>query len=407
MIKCYDSIFGCHCRNLDFDNDRVLKHLQCFKEQINVVNGEYLSLHLKGIVRHGWLRGRNSDNDVYTKSYHAKLDDEASKFCGIDPNNGYICVNGTLFWDGYITDLLYTFEESYNNELYTPDDETKCLNHLKEWKIRIKENYNVVEHIKRLVGQLSRHFKKNANIVEMLAKDFFAEYNINFNEFDGNGLHLEKLDYKNKLYLTEYNTVRVKRIHGLFGGYAAYGFGNKKPVLPNETIVTIPSRVHPIGRGEFEVTEIGEGVFENLSETKKLILPYTLIRIAWSFWQCRNLECIEISEAPSPYLKTYFKSIDGVLYNADGTELLAYPNMHGIKYEIPKGVKRIGNKAFKDCINLEELILPSTLESIGINAFYRCENLKRIIVNNKKGTIKVEKLIGAYGNVNPQWYWLD
>ncbi len=361
MIKCYDSIFGCHCRNLDFDNDRVLKHLQCFKKQINVVNGEYLSLHLKGIVRHGWLRGRNPDNDVYTKSYHAKLDDEASKFCGIDPNNGYICVNGTLFWDGYITDLLYTFEESYNNELYTPDDETKCLNH--QWKIRIKENYNVVEHIKRLVGQLSIHFKKNANIVEMLAKDFFAEYNINFKEFDGNGLHLEKLDYKNKLYLTEYNTVRVKRIHGLFGGYAAYGFGNKKPVLPNETIVTIPSRVHPIGRGEFEVTEIGEGVFENLSETKKLILPYTLIRIAWSFWQCRNLECIEISEAPSPYLKTYFKSIDGVLYNADGTELLAYPNMHGIKYEIPKGVKRIGNKAFKDCINLEELILPSTLES--------------------------------------------
>ena len=81
--------------------------------------------------------------------------------------------------------------------------------------------------------------------------------------------------------------------------------------------------------------------------------------------------------------------------------------MHGIKYEIPEGVKRIGNKAFKDCVNLEELILPSTLEYVGINAFYRCENLKRIIVNNKKGTVKVEKLIGTYGNVNPKWYWLD
>lgn len=406
MIECYDSKFNHHSRNSDFDYDKVLKYFQYFKEQINVINGEYLSLHLKGVVHHGWLRKRNPDNDVYIKSYLAKLDDEASLFCGIDSNNGFICVNGTSFRDKYVTDLLYTFEEDYNDELYTPDDETRCLNSLKEWKIRIKDIYNTTEHIIRLVNQLPEYFK-NENLIEMLAKDFFAEYNINFKEFDSHGLHLEKLDYKNKLYLTEYNTVRVKRIHGLLGAYAAYGFGNKTPILPNENIVTIPSRIYSFGRGEFEITEIGEGVFENLSETKKLILPYTLNRITWSFWQCRNLECIEISEPPSPYLKTYFKSIDGVLYNADGTELLAYPNMHGIKYEIPKGVKRIGNKAFKDCINLEELILPSTLESIGINAFYRCENLKRIIVNNKKGTIKVEKLIGAYGNVNPQWYWLD
>lgn len=406
MIRCYDSIFGYHSHNLEFDYDKVLKHLQCFKKQINVVNGEYLSLHLKGVVSHGWIRARNSDNDVYSKSYLAKLDDEAIKFCGIDPNNGFICVYRTLFWDCYVQDLLDTYSEFYKGELYTTEDEIKCLNSLRKWKISIKSHYDVTEHIKRLVGQLSRYFK-NADSVIMLAKDFFSEYNINFNEFDSNGLHLERLDYKNKLYLKEYNTVRIKHIHGLLGGYAAYGRGNKTPVLPNETIVTIPSHIYPIGQEEFEVTEIGNGVFDNLTETKKLILPYTLIRIEWSFWQCRKLECIEISKAPSPYIKTHFNSIDGVLYNADGTELLAYPNMHGAKYEVPEGVIRIGNKAFKDCINLEELILPSTLEYIGINAFYRCENLKRIIVNNKRNSIKVEKPFGTYGDVNPKWYWLD
>lgn len=87
--------------------------------------------------------------------------------------------------------------------------------------------------------------------------------------------------------------------------------------------------------------------------------------------------------------------------------MLAYPNMHGAIYEIPEGVKKIRNHAFKDCYNLEELTLPSTLEHIGINAFYRCENLKRIIVNREKGSIKIEGFWGDYGNVTPKWYWID
>ena len=399
MIDCYNS----RSTNLDFDKDRVLKHFKCFKEHISIVNANYLSSHLKGKVSHKWITYRNPEQDWYSKNYIAVLDDDACSFCGIDHHNNYICVNGTLFWDEYITDLLSSYTEYHEGELYTQDDENKCLENLQEWKFRIKEDYDVIEHIKRLVWTLEVYFNNSNEQIEMMAKEFFTEYEINFKEFNANGLQLEILGYTNYFDSRKYETARIKRIHGLFGGYTSYG--NKAPVLPNEPIVTIPMFVYAQGKGEFQVTEISEGVFENLTETKKIILPHSLIKIEWSFWKCRKLESIEVNEIR--YQRKHFKSIDGVLYNADTTELLAYPNMHGTIYEIPEGVKKIRNNAFKDCSNLEELTLPSTLEYIGINAFYRCENLKRIIVNRKKDSIEIEGFWGNYGNVTPKWYWLD
>ena len=77
----------------------------------------------------------------------------------IDHHNCYICVNGTLFWDEYITDLLNSYTEFHERELYTPDDEKKCLESLKKWKIRIKEDYDIIELIKRLVWTLEKYFK--------------------------------------------------------------------------------------------------------------------------------------------------------------------------------------------------------------------------------------------------------
>ena len=152
--------------------------------------------------------------------------------------------------------------------------------------------------------------------------------------------------------------------------------------------------VYAQGKGEFQVTEISEGVFENLTETKKIILPHSLIKIEWSFWKCQKLESIEVNEIR--YQRKHFKSIDGVLYTAlnvsDDAISLATPE---------------DSIVVKDCYNLEELTLPSTLEHIGINAFYRCENLKRIIVNRKNGSIKIEGFWGDYGNVTPKWYWID
>lgn len=49
--------------------------------------------------------------------------------------------------------------------------------------------------------------------------------------------------------------------------------------------------------------------------------------------------------------------------------------------KLPGKLKRIGNKAFKECVNIEgELVLPETLQSIGKDAFAKCTNLRGNLV---------------------------
>ena len=48
------------------------------------------------------------------------------------------------------------------------------------------------------------------------------------------------------------------------------------------------------------------------------------------------------------------------------------------RYEVPSGVVYIENKAFKDCGNLEEIIIPEGVTHIGDDCFLNCRNLKKI-----------------------------
>lgn len=52
------------------------------------------------------------------------------------------------------------------------------------------------------------------------------------------------------------------------------------------------------------------------------------------------------------------------------------------KIIIPEDIKRIGEKAFKDCDNLEEVIFPNGLEDIYPSAFENCKKLKKINLPN-------------------------
>lgn len=60
-----------------------------------------------------------------------------------------------------------------------------------------------------------------------------------------------------------------------------------------------------------------------------------------------------------------------------------YPDMFAerddiVKVELPEGVERIGNNAFENCSNLEEVICPKSLRSIEAEAFIDCINLRKI-----------------------------
>lgn len=69
---------------------------------------------------------------------------------------------------------------------------------------------------------------------------------------------------------------------------------------------------------------------------------------------------------------TAYKAVDGILYSADGTEMLAIPRgktfQNGI-YEIPQGVTFLGELSFSRNYNIEKLILPDTyiLKNVPLN----------------------------------------
>lgn len=97
-----------------------------------------------------------------------------------------------------------------------------------------------------------------------------------------------------------------------------------------------------------------------------------------AFSSCDSLESINVDEN-----NENFKSVDGVLYNKEGTVLVQYPgNKSGDSFVIPEGVTSIGNYAFKSCNTVKFVTLPESLTSIGTEAFEYCELLTLDISDN-------------------------
>lgn len=55
---------------------------------------------------------------------------------------------------------------------------------------------------------------------------------------------------------------------------------------------------------------------------------------------------------------------------------------------IPEGVTTIGARAFENCENLERVVIPSSVVHIGEQAFYNCKKLKKVTI--PKGVTKIE-----------------
>ena len=83
-----------------------------------------------------------------------------------------------------------------------------------------------------------------------------------------------------------------------------------------------------------------------------------------------------------------YKSVNGVLYTKDGSELLMYPVMKaGKKFEVPSTVTHITQSAFSSNNILETVTIPASVVDIAASAFNKCESLKAVYYGNNK-TIK-------------------
>lgn len=83
----------------------------------------------------------------------------------------------------------------------------------------------------------------------------------------------------------------------------------------------------------------------------------------------------------------FFKSVDGIVYSADGTKLIVCPNGKRGAVFVENGTTEILSHAFSSCVYVDKIVLPDTLKSIGSQTFYRCEKLTNIVIPDSVDSI--------------------
>ena len=114
-------------------------------------------------------------------------------------------------------------------------------------------------------------------------------------------------------------------------------------------------------------------------EGSVVTIPSSVTRISsLAFDFCMSLSSIHVDNG-----NTKYKDVEGVLFTADGEELLCYPRAKtGAAYNVPDGVKRIGNYSSQGRTELESVTLPESVEYIGEYSFSACPKLKNINLPN-------------------------
>lgn len=129
---------------------------------------------------------------------------------------------------------------------------------------------------------------------------------------------------------------------------------------------------------------IGNMAFANAPALKSITLPANVEKIGiYAFNRAYNLNDDVSAPIPTPSIMTNiyvdennktFKSVDGVVYSKDGTELVAYPIGRNEELVIPEGVTKIKEGVCQGAY-ITSLTIPSTVTEISTDAFCHCYNL--------------------------------
>ena len=139
--------------------------------------------------------------------------------------------------------------------------------------------------------------------------------------------------------------------------------------------IILPGNVKSIGEKAFYFTGI-----ESISIPKKV----TDIGVG-AFWNCEYLTAIEIVDDNPTGLSAdgVYTSADGVLFDKEKSVLHSYPMGKKDKaYQIPQGVKTIGDRAFINCRNLESITIPDSVTNIVSSALRTGGKLQIIVAKD-------------------------
>jgi hypothetical protein len=140
------------------------------------------------------------------------------------------------------------------------------------------------------------------------------------------------------------------------GNYSLSNVDNLTDVVLNDGLTSVGNEVFDLDDNLQEIifpdsiTEIDEYPIGSLDKLKHVKFPPSYDRFSESmFDSCPSLENVEMSNN--------YQTVDGIIYSADGTQLLMYPSgRKNTTFTIPSSVTYIGEYAFEDTTYLTNVI---------------------------------------------------
>jgi hypothetical protein len=137
--------------------------------------------------------------------------------------------------------------------------------------------------------------------------------------------------------------------------------------------VTIPDKL-----GGLPVRSLDKNIFKGVDSANSVKIPSSVTSHEGGAWAFPMIYGAMASITVDPANPAYC-SVDGVLFDKNGTTLLKYPSKKAAKhYEIPHGVTRLGLAAFNLKSELTSVTIPSSVTNIEANNFGGYDSLTTV-----------------------------